>query len=512
MASVVAAFPLIVLYLGNKSWFHQDEWDFLVTRRATSVHDLLRPHHEHWSTLPVLVYRGLYSIFGLHTYLPYQAVVVVLHLTAVLLLWLVLRRCGVSAWVSTVTAASLILFGAGRADIVRAFNMGFVGSLVFGLAQLLLIDHSGRWDRRDWLGLAAGTAALMCSGIGVTMVIVVGVAALLRRGWLVAAAQTVPLGVLYLVWFLAEKPPTGSNPGDHGLSFILIQIAHFVADGIAATFRALGHYAPIGILLAAILVGGLGLACRTEGTQHLIRRAAPALALLAGTAVLLTISGWGRWQLGPSYAAQSRYLYLAAAMMLPALGVAIESLRILWRPAAPLALLVLLIGVPGNIALFGADPDGAQQVAQRQLILSLPRSPLAGQVPPAVRPDPTNSFYVTIGWLLQQQQDGKLTDPGHVPASVSSQIPLRLGLQQSPFPVRPRACAPTASEIIRSPSLGDTIVLAGNEASISVRDGPSWSPPVLYNVAASHLFVVRLPDLTLRVKPGTPSQELLVCH
>jgi hypothetical protein len=437
---------------------------------------------------------------------------VILHLTVVLLLWLVLRRCRVRAWVSTVTSASLILFGAGRADIVRAFNMSFVGSLVFGLAQLLLTDHSGRWGRRDWLGLAAGTAALMCSGIGVTMVIIVGVSALLRRGWRVAAAQTVPLGVLYLVWFLAEKPPTGSNPGDHGLGHILIQIARFVADGIGGTFRALGHYAPIGILLAAILVGGLGLACRTEGTRHLVRRAAPALALLAGSAVLLTISGWGRWQLGPAYAAQSRYLYLAAAMMLPALGVAIESLGVLWRPAVPGALLVLLIGVPGNIAQFGASPDGDQQVAQRQLILSLPRSPLAEQVPPAVRPDPTNSHFVTIGWLLQQQQEGKLTDPGHVPAAVSSQIPLRLGLQQSLFPVRPTACVPTASEIIRSPSPGDTIVLAGDEASISVRDGPSWSPPVLYNVKGLHLFIVQLPDLTLRVEPGTLGQELLVCQ
>ncbi len=512
IALVVGAFPLIVLYLGNQHWFYQDEWDFLVTRRATNVHDLLRPHNEHWSTLPVLVYRGLWSIFGLRTYLPYQSVVVALHLTTVVLLWVVLRRSGVSAWVSTITAATLILFGAGQADIVSAFNMSFVGSLAFGLTQLLLIDHPGRWDRRDFFGLAAGAAALMCSGIGVTMVVVVGIAALLHRGWRVAAAQTVPLAVLYLAWFAAEKPPTGSNPGQHGLVYILIEIAHFVADGVGATFRGLGHSEPVGILLAAVLLGGLWSACRSEGPGGLARRAASPVALLAGTVVLLTISGWGRWQLGPSYAAQSRYVYLAAATMLPALGVAIEALGTLWRPAVPVALLLLLIAVPGNIAQFRAGGDGAQKVAQRQLILSLPRSPLAHEVPPSVRPDPTDSFFVSIGWLLEQQRDGKLVDPGPVPVSVSSQIPLRLGLQQSLFPYRPKACVRSVSMIIRSPSVGARVVLAGSQAAISVRAGSTWSPPVVYNVAAAHLFMVRLPGLVLRVKPPKTGETLLVCH
>ena len=47
-------------------------------------------------------------------------------------------------------------------------------SLVFGVAQLLLADHDGPVDRRDWLALAAGLIGLMCSGIAVTMTIVVG--------------------------------------------------------------------------------------------------------------------------------------------------------------------------------------------------------------------------------------------------------------------------------------------------------------------------------------------------
>ena len=63
-------------------------------------------------------------------------------------------------------AAGLFLFlGSGYQNIVWAFQIGFVGSLVFGLAHLLLIDHDGGFDRRDALGLAFGLAGLMCSGV-----------------------------------------------------------------------------------------------------------------------------------------------------------------------------------------------------------------------------------------------------------------------------------------------------------------------------------------------------------
>ena len=64
---------------------------------------------------------------------------------------------------------------------------------MFGLVQLLLADHEGPIDRRDWLALLAGLAALMCSGVAIAMVLVVGIAMLLRRGWRIALLQTVPL-------------------------------------------------------------------------------------------------------------------------------------------------------------------------------------------------------------------------------------------------------------------------------------------------------------------------------
>src|SRR5438128_11177787 len=123
----------------------------------------------------------MWSLFGLGIYRPYLAFVVVLHLVVAGLLRAVMRRAGVSPWLATTAAAAYTFFGPGWHNIEEAFQITIVGALAFGLTHLLLADHDGPIDRRDWIGLGAGFCGLMCSGVGVTLVIVVGAAALLRR-------------------------------------------------------------------------------------------------------------------------------------------------------------------------------------------------------------------------------------------------------------------------------------------------------------------------------------------
>ena len=169
----------------------------------------MRPHAGHWATIPIIEFRVLYRIFGLRSYVPYQFVLVLCHLAVAVLLRIVMRRAGVGPWVATCAAAVIVLFGPGAQNIVWAFQVTFVGALLFGLTQLILIDHDGGLERRDWLALLAGVAALLCSGVGVAMVGIVGLATLLRRGWRMAAFQTVPLGAMFGLWYLVEKPERG---------------------------------------------------------------------------------------------------------------------------------------------------------------------------------------------------------------------------------------------------------------------------------------------------------------
>ena len=94
VAVEVIALPLL-LYWGRHGWFTQDDWDFLSARSIGSVDDLFRPHFQHWVTLPILPYRLLWTVVGIRSYLPYQAMIVVLHLTAAALLYAVMGRAGV---------------------------------------------------------------------------------------------------------------------------------------------------------------------------------------------------------------------------------------------------------------------------------------------------------------------------------------------------------------------------------------------------------------------------------
>jgi hypothetical protein len=57
-------------------WFFTDEWEY-ITPNLPGMGRLglfVPPHNEYWSTSPILVYRGLFAAFGLHSYLPVTTV------------------------------------------------------------------------------------------------------------------------------------------------------------------------------------------------------------------------------------------------------------------------------------------------------------------------------------------------------------------------------------------------------------------------------------------------------
>jgi hypothetical protein len=179
------------------------------------------------------------------------------------------------------------------------------------------------------------------------MTIVVGLAVLIRRGWRVALFHTAPLGAIYVIWWAAGARDAYTSPaGAAG------EVARFVTTGIGATFDAMGQVPGGGIALGVLLLVGSGLALRgldhVELRQHL---AVPA-AMLVGAVVFLVISGIGRATLfGAQYARSGRYLHLAAALSLPAVAVAANAVGQRWRLLTPAVVVLLLIGIPGNVHL-----------------------------------------------------------------------------------------------------------------------------------------------------------------
>jgi hypothetical protein len=231
------------LFWGHHLWFRSDDWDFLVSRRAGSFHDLFKPHTGHWVTLPILGYRLWWSIFGLRDFAAYQVLSVGLHLVATYLLLVMMRRSRVRAWVAALVAAWFVCFGAGYENILRPFQITFLGSLVFGLAYLLIVDHDGPLDRRDVLGTGLGLAALMCSGVGVVMVIAVAGMLVLRRGVRIALALVLPLAFVYSLWWLAiGRTQSLARPG-------VVAGLRFAWRMLAASITAAGQAPDLGAAL-----------------------------------------------------------------------------------------------------------------------------------------------------------------------------------------------------------------------------------------------------------------------
>src|SRR4029079_15106616 len=107
---------LILVWVNRHQWFNVDEWGFLVDRGVFPKGDdvsIFFPHNEHWSTIPVLGYRLLFSVFGVQTYLPYLVVLFLFHLLIVHLLWRLLLRIGVEVWLATLTAGLFAVLGVG---------------------------------------------------------------------------------------------------------------------------------------------------------------------------------------------------------------------------------------------------------------------------------------------------------------------------------------------------------------------------------------------------------------
>jgi hypothetical protein len=505
VAAVVGFFGYFVI--GRHMYFFSDDWDFLA-RMSIRPHDLFKSHGGHLVALPAVTYRALYTVVGLRSYLPYMALSISAHVAVACLLRVVMRRAGVAPWIATVAAGLYLFFGAGGQDIVWAFQVTFSGAVMFGLVQMLCADHDGPIGRRDWWGLAAGLAAIVCSGVAVAMVLAVGVAVLIRRGWRPALLHTIPLGVLYGAWWWQS---------DH--SQFIVRDADVLwrwdRHGFAALFNALGQIAFLGWLFAAMLVVGAFLACSQRGAKLARAELAASFALLIAAPPFLTLTGATRAALGIFGGGQSRYLDVMAVLFLPALAVAGDALARRWRYLAPVVVVLFLVGIPANLSkTTDTLPTARASRDYRRMMESLPRSQLATQVPRSVQPDPNNAPAVTIGWLLDGVKSGRL--PGEGPRSPREEATdaLRLSIAQTfGAPTRP-PCTPLQTPVERQLEPGGSVVVGGSVALRLLEPDGTFSNWVVYGDSLRSgnglhtLRAVRGP-LQLTLRPQSSKRAIL---
>lgn len=401
--TLLVALP-VLLRTNRFQWFFGDEWDFLARRGLRHAeYGLFQPHNEHWSTLPILVYRALYSLFGIRSYAPYVLVLVTVHLLIVHLLWRVMRRCGAHPMVVLALTTIFALLGVGSENLLWAFQIGFIGSVALGLVQILLVSDGGALGARDVIGWLVAVLGLMCSGIGVTMVAIAGLVALFRGGARRAFFTVVVPGGAYVVWLAAIGR---KGLGSHQTNLdSLLQVPNYVWLGLSTSLERVFGLPGSGALL--LLGLGTWLFLRTD-----LRRtaAAPAVAMALGALLLYLVVGVGRSAFGVEQARASRYVYICMALLLPAIGL------LLSEAAGTLpARHVVILGVLGlvfvhNLAALreAARAESLTETGIKRQLLAAVELESSGAQLLSMTPDPVYSPDITVPLLMRMKRDGKL--------------------------------------------------------------------------------------------------------
>jgi hypothetical protein len=431
VASLVAAF-LFLLWVNRRQWFNLDEWAFLTDRHVFAGDGLSiwEPHNEHWSTTPVLIYRGLFAVFGVQTYLPYLLVNITFHLLIVHLVWRLLRRSAVEPILATCACAVLAVLGAGWQNLTAAFQYQLFGPILFGLLALLVAPERGGLVRRDALVVVLLVVGLTFSGTGLTMVVVVTLVALLRRGVQVAAATVAIPAAVYLLWYAAYGKDASSV---RQLSFTttLEVLPSYVWHGLVLAVDGVTGLAGAGPVLLVLL----GLA-----VLRLARPSTPAwtaaLALAFGAVTFLTLTGMRRAGLGVETAGAPRYVYVIAVLLLPLAALVIDR----WssgsqvRLVMMLAVTALLLLVQTTQLNLHANDQAVIEQEQKDRVVAA--AELARQGARFVNGAPAPQFMpdLTMDEVEALDRDGKL--PGNVEVSETDLLTARAYLQLNLAPRR----------------------------------------------------------------------------
>lgn len=317
-ATLIAAGLAIVavcayLWLSRGFQFYFDEWDFVLHQPATAL-DYFAPHNEHWSTVPILIYQALLNIMGMRSHVPFMATLLLMHAASALLLFRIVRRR--SGDLPAIAATVLLLaFGWGADDFLWAFQIGFQGSIMFGLLAIDLLDSDSPGRLRSIAAAGSLLVAVASSGAGVAFVAAVGVDLAFHRVRRPRLFTVAPAIAGYLVWFLFLGRPHVHAAQNLLAPTTLALLAQYVAFGIGAATAAvagIGTYFGGPVVFAALVP--LSVTAAYASWRRIDSR---VLGALAGILVEFGAAGLVRAQTaGYAEAGGRRYLYVAAIFVL----------------------------------------------------------------------------------------------------------------------------------------------------------------------------------------------------
>ena len=474
----------LLLAWGSQLTFLLDDWEFLLYRPGFTTHSVLAPHGEHISVAPVLIYKGLLETAGMSSSLPYLAVSVALFLAAALMLFLYLRR-RVDPWLALLAAGIVLFLGPAFDDLIWDFQMGFNGSLAFGLAALLMLDRGDR--RGDLAACGLLTIGITFSSLELPFLIAAAVDVWLRPDRLRRVYVFAVPALLYAVWWAGW-----GHDADTAISLDnAASTPQFVFDAAAAALASLFGLVQFGQGPGPggldwgrpLLIVALGLsAWRISRIDRPSRGFWIAVALGFGFWVLAGINQKaGR---GP---AESRYLLPGAIFLLLIAAELLRGLRVP-RPAIAGACLLGAFIIVSNVALL-RDAKTAYRNTSDLITADLGALEIArDRIASPVRLDEANADTVYVG--VDSKTYLAAADTYGSPADTAAEI------AAAPEPAR------VAADKVLAEALGVSVFATRRPPRAA---GPPPEPAGLPGAdvsASGSCVVVQAPGAILRLPPG----------
>ncbi|MFG6445043.1 hypothetical protein ACFXQA_07180 [Microbacterium sp. P07] len=357
--SLVVAF-IVIAFLARNQWFFFDEWSFLSDANG----ELWSGHAGHWSTVAVLVWMLIRSVFGIGSYFPFVLLAVATHVVVMHLLWRLMRRIGVDPWVATSVAGLGLLLGAASENLLWAFQYGYMGAVGFALGAVLLA-------RRGPLSLprAVGIAVLLTIGAatsGTALPFFLTVAVVLWRlhGFPKAAMVMAGPVAVYLGWYLLIA---GENPNDYlratGVDILL------TPEFMGAMFvESLGRIIPLpyaGIAVVAVLAVFIAVSLRKRLTDEMLI----GVAMAGAGIVFAALTAYSRWGTTVATADSGRYVYMVFVTLAPIIAVGLTriSTSIPSRAFIVSILVVLAVYNTGQLVTAAREEAGRESFVRQAM-------------------------------------------------------------------------------------------------------------------------------------------------
>jgi hypothetical protein len=353
----MAVAAVVLAYEERGQTLKGDEWDYAIRLSSQPLgHALFHPPaFKYVMPVPLLLYKGLFEIFGIASYWPYRIVSIALVIVCAGLFFAIARR-RVGDLLALPPAILLLFFGSAPSAIsANLERAGIVVSplripsqiaIATGLGTLLALER--KTLRGDILACLLLGASLVSHPESVAFAAAAAVLILFRPSperWLRSWVFLAPLFVFGIL-SASQGQAGGNNPAFHRLSgapsFIAESFATISSDvsGISGLISGSAFDSPLGWIAAGLLVALI--------VAAVVRRSRPLgpgfWAMLIGLLALLAATALAPVSLGRT-PETPRYIYPEAILMLLLLAEVASVVRLprgaQWLVAAVLAAALL---------------------------------------------------------------------------------------------------------------------------------------------------------------------------